>query len=202
MDFDLPDTAIAVRDGVAAVAAKYDHDYWSRCEEEKRYPTEVYTDLAEGGWLGLSVPEEYGGGGQGLLETAIACETLCASGGTAGVLLLRAQPGLRRDHPGPPRHRGAEAGDPARPRERRDPVLLRPDRAGRRLQRDRDQHQRPQGRRRLPDQGPEGLDLQRRARRLDGRGRPAPSRPPRPSRAPPASRCSSSTSRRRSRPAR
>ena len=38
MDFDLPDTAVAVRDGVAAVAAKYDHAYWSRCEEEHRFP--------------------------------------------------------------------------------------------------------------------------------------------------------------------
>ena len=75
MDFDLPESALAVRDGVAAVAAKYDHAYWSRCEDEKRYPEEVYRDLADGGWLGLSVPEEFGGGGQGLLETAIACET-------------------------------------------------------------------------------------------------------------------------------
>ena len=94
MDFDLPDTALAVRDGVAAVAAKYDHDYWSRCEDEKRYPIEIYRDLAEGGWLGLSVPEEYGGGGQGLLETAIACETLCASGGTAGSFFYVLNPGF------------------------------------------------------------------------------------------------------------
>jgi acyl-CoA dehydrogenase len=94
MDFDLPDTAQAVRDGVAAVAAKYDHAYWSRCEDEKRYPTELYRDLAEGGWLGLSVPEEYGGGGQGLLETAIACETLCASGGTAGAFIYVLNPGF------------------------------------------------------------------------------------------------------------
>ncbi|MCW2846336.1 MAG: acyl-CoA dehydrogenase [Marmoricola sp.] len=94
MDFDLPDTAIAVRDGVAAVAAKYDHAYWSRCEDEKRYPEELYADLADGGWLGLSVPEEYGGGGQGLLETAIACETLCASGGTAGSFIYVLNPGF------------------------------------------------------------------------------------------------------------
>jgi acyl-CoA dehydrogenase len=94
MDFDLPDTALAVRDGVAAVAAKYDHAYWSRCEEEKRYPTEIYRDLADGGWLGLSVPEQYGGGGQGLLETAIACETLCASGGTAGSFFYVLNPGF------------------------------------------------------------------------------------------------------------
>jgi len=94
MDFDLPDTALAVRDGVAAVAAKYDRAYWSRCEDEKRYPTEVYRDLADGGWLGLSVPEEYGGGGQGLLETALACETLCASGGTAGSFFYVLNPGF------------------------------------------------------------------------------------------------------------
>jgi acyl-CoA dehydrogenase len=94
MDFDLPESAVAVRDGVAAVAAKYDHAYWSRCEDEKRFPTELYDDLATGGWLGLSVPEEYGGGGQGLLETAIACEALCASGGTAGSFIYVLNPGF------------------------------------------------------------------------------------------------------------
>ena len=94
MDFDLPESAVAVRDGVATVAAKYDHAYWSRCEDEKRYPTELYRDLADGGWLGLSVPEEYGGGGQGLLETAIACEALCASGGTAGAFIYVLNPGF------------------------------------------------------------------------------------------------------------
>lgn len=94
MDFELPDTAIAVRDGVAAVAAKYDHDYWSRCEEEHRFPQEVYDDLAAGGWLGLAVPEEYGGGGQGILELAVANETLCASGGTAGTFFYVTTPGF------------------------------------------------------------------------------------------------------------
>jgi acyl-CoA dehydrogenase len=94
MDFELPDTALAVRDGVAAVAAKYDHAYWSRCEEEHRFPQEAYDDLAAGGWLGLAVPEEYGGGGQGMLELAIANETLCASGGTAGTFFYVTTPGF------------------------------------------------------------------------------------------------------------
>lgn len=94
MDFDLPESALAVRDGVAAVAAKYDHAYWSRCEEEHRFPHEAYEDLAAGGWLGLAVPEEYGGGGQGLLELAIANETLCASGGTAGSFFYVTTPGF------------------------------------------------------------------------------------------------------------
>lgn len=94
MDFELPDTAVAVRDGVAAVAAKYDHAYWSRCEEEHRFPQEAYDDLAAGGWFGLAVPEEYGGGGQGMLELAIANETLCASGGTAGSFFYVTTPGF------------------------------------------------------------------------------------------------------------
>ena len=94
MDFELPDTALAVRDGVAAVAAKYDNAYWSRCEEDHRFPQEAYDDLAAGGWFGLAVPEEYGGGGQGMLELAVANETLCASGGTAGSFFYVTTPGF------------------------------------------------------------------------------------------------------------
>ncbi len=94
MDFDLPESALAVRDGVRAVAAKYDHAYWSRCEEEHRFPAEIYQDLCDGGWIGLSIPEEYGGGGQGLLELVVANETLCASGGTAGGFLYVLNPGF------------------------------------------------------------------------------------------------------------
>jgi acyl-CoA dehydrogenase len=58
--------------------------YWERCEAEKRWPEEVWEDLAKGGWLGLAVPEEYGGAGQGLLELAVATETLSASGSAGG----------------------------------------------------------------------------------------------------------------------
>lgn len=94
MDFDLPESALAVQEGVAAVAAKYDHAYWSRCEEEHRFPREVFDDLGAGGWFGLCVPEEYGGGGQGLLELAVANMTLCASGGVAGTFFYVTTPGF------------------------------------------------------------------------------------------------------------
>jgi len=94
MDFNLPETALAVQDGVRAVAAKYDHAYWSECEESHRFPIEVFTDLGKGGWFGLNIPEEYGGGGQGLLEVAVANETLCASGGGAGSFFYVTTPGF------------------------------------------------------------------------------------------------------------
>ena len=140
MDFDLPETALAVRDGVAAVAAKYDHAYWSRCEEEHRFPQEAYDDLAAGGWFGLAVPEEYGGGGQGLLELAVANETLCASGGTAGSFFYITTPGFGGMTITRHGTDGAEAADPARPRHRRAAVLPRAHRARRRQQRPRDHH--------------------------------------------------------------
>ncbi|MER6945162.1 acyl-CoA dehydrogenase family protein [Nonomuraea sp. NPDC000554] len=84
MDFTLPDSALAVRRGIADICSRYDLGYWQRCESEKRWPEEVWAELAKGGWLGLAVPEEHGGGGQGLLELAVATETLAASGAAGG----------------------------------------------------------------------------------------------------------------------
>ncbi|MFC4587776.1 acyl-CoA dehydrogenase family protein [Sphaerisporangium corydalis] len=84
MDFTLPESALDVRRGIGDICSRYDMDYWQRCESEKRWPEEVWAELAKGGWLGLAVPEEYGGGGQGLLELAVATETLSASGSAGG----------------------------------------------------------------------------------------------------------------------
>ncbi|MEU4578555.1 acyl-CoA dehydrogenase family protein [Nonomuraea sp. ATR24] len=84
MDFTLPESALAVRSGVAAICSRYDLDYWQRCESDKRWPQEVWDELAKGGWLGLAVPERFGGGGQGLLELAVATETIAASGAAGG----------------------------------------------------------------------------------------------------------------------
>ncbi|MEO3868138.1 acyl-CoA dehydrogenase family protein [Nonomuraea sp. B12E4] len=84
MDFSLPESALAVQRGISDVCSRYDLAYWQRCETGKRWPEEVWEELAEGGWLGLAVPEEHGGGGQGLLELAVATETLAASGAAGG----------------------------------------------------------------------------------------------------------------------
>ncbi|MFC4913802.1 acyl-CoA dehydrogenase family protein [Actinomadura gamaensis] len=83
MDFDLPESAAAVREGVQAIAREYDQAYWDRCDAEKRWPEEVWRDLVAGGWHSLAIPEEYGGAGQGLLELAVALESL-AEGGAGG----------------------------------------------------------------------------------------------------------------------
>ncbi|GAA2595297.1 acyl-CoA dehydrogenase family protein [Actinomadura fulvescens] len=90
MDFNLPESAIAVQEGVRAIAGKYDQAYWDRCDAEKRWPEEVWRELVQGGWHSLAVPEEYGGAGQGLLELAVALESLAAggAGGAASFMYL------------------------------------------------------------------------------------------------------------------
>jgi acyl-CoA dehydrogenase len=90
MDFDLPESAAAVREGVLALARRYDQDYWNRCDAEGRWPEEVWADLVKGGWTSLAIPAEYGGGGQGLLELVAALEALAegGAGGAASFLYL------------------------------------------------------------------------------------------------------------------
>ena len=88
MDFTLPESALAVRDGVGKLASAFDLEYWTRCDLDKRWPEEVWEELAAGGWLGLAIPEEFGGGGAGLLDLAVAAETLAASGAGSAASFL------------------------------------------------------------------------------------------------------------------
>jgi acyl-CoA dehydrogenase len=88
VDFSLPETALAVREGVGKLAAGFDLEYWSRCDRDQRWPEEAWAELGAGGWLGLAVPEEFGGGGTGLLDLAVATETLAASGAGSAASFL------------------------------------------------------------------------------------------------------------------
>ncbi|MFQ5516653.1 MAG: acyl-CoA dehydrogenase family protein [Acidimicrobiia bacterium] len=88
MDFELSESALAVQEGVRAIASSFDLDYWATCDRETRFPEELWGELASGGWLGLAVPEEYGGAGQGLLEMAVAVMELAGSGGGVAASFL------------------------------------------------------------------------------------------------------------------
>jgi acyl-CoA dehydrogenase len=74
------DDLALIRDAVARVCSKFDDAYWAACDEEHRFPAEFYTAMAEGGWIGIAIPEEYGGGGRGIAEAAAVLETVAASG--------------------------------------------------------------------------------------------------------------------------
>ena len=75
-----PDDEALIRATVAAVCTKFDDDYWAACEHDHRFPIEFYDAMAAGGWVGIAIPEEYGGGGRGVSEAAVVLEEVAASG--------------------------------------------------------------------------------------------------------------------------
>ena len=80
MDFDLTEDQEAIRGAVRTLAAKFGDDYWLACDTDHRFPWEFYKAFADAGWLGIAIPEEYGGGGLGISEAALLLEEVAASG--------------------------------------------------------------------------------------------------------------------------
>ena len=80
MDFELTDDQLTIRDAVAELAAKFDDQYWAEKDATHEFPTDFYNAFAEGGWLGITTPEEYGGHGYGITEASILLEQVSASG--------------------------------------------------------------------------------------------------------------------------
>jgi acyl-CoA dehydrogenase len=74
-----PDQA-AIRDGVEAVCKRFGDDYWASCDREERFPHEFHHAMATDGWLGITMPEEYGGAGLGVTEAAIVMRTVAQHG--------------------------------------------------------------------------------------------------------------------------
>jgi len=78
---DTPDRA-AIRDAVRALCDRFDDDYWSERDQTGTFPVEFHKAFADAGWLGIAMPEEYGGAGLGVTEAAILMQTVANSGGT------------------------------------------------------------------------------------------------------------------------
>src|SRR6478609_6155243 len=81
VDVRLSDEQQAIEDGVAKVCAQFGDDYWMACDSEARFPEEFYRAMAEGGWLGITMPEALGGGGLGVTEAAIMMHAVTKAGG-------------------------------------------------------------------------------------------------------------------------
>lgn len=80
MDFSTSDEHEDIRDAVRQVCRGFGNDYWRSCDEEHRFPWDFYEAMAKGGWVGVCIPEEYGGGGRGITEASIVLEEVAASG--------------------------------------------------------------------------------------------------------------------------
>jgi acyl-CoA dehydrogenase len=73
---------VAIRDAVRALCDRFGDDYWSERDQTATFPFEFHKAFADAGWLGIAMPEAYGGAGLGVTEAAIMMQTVANSGGT------------------------------------------------------------------------------------------------------------------------
>jgi len=71
----------AIAEGVAAVTRGFGDDYWLARDRDGIFPDDFVRALADAGWLGITMPEAYGGAGLGVGEAAVMMMTIAASGG-------------------------------------------------------------------------------------------------------------------------
>lgn len=81
MDFLFSEEQQEIRRHIQSLCAKFPDEYWRERDESGEFPWEFYKAIAEGGWLGLTIPKEYGGSGMGITEAALLMQTVAASGG-------------------------------------------------------------------------------------------------------------------------
>jgi acyl-CoA dehydrogenase len=89
MDFAFSDDQIALRSAIEKLCAGFDAEYWLRKDADGGFPTDFHQAFARDGWLGIAMPEQYGGAGLGITEAALMMHTVAASGaGMSGASAL------------------------------------------------------------------------------------------------------------------
>ena len=89
MDFSLSAEQEAIRDAVGKICARFGDDYWLAKDRDGGFPEEFFRAFADDGWLGVCIPQEYGGAGLGVTEAALMMQTIAESGaGLSGASAL------------------------------------------------------------------------------------------------------------------
>src|SRR5690606_34454630 len=69
-----------IRDAILKICARLGDEYWLEKDRHGGFPTELHAALAADGWLGIAMPEAYGGAGLGITEAAIMMQAVAESG--------------------------------------------------------------------------------------------------------------------------
>jgi len=80
LDFDEGDELRALRAAVADLGARYGQEYFLRQARSGGHTDELWAEVGKAGFLGVNIPEEYGGGGGGMVELSLVLEELGAAG--------------------------------------------------------------------------------------------------------------------------
>ena len=80
MDFALTDAQQQIRDQVLRICTRFDDTYWLERDRTATFPDAFFAAMAEGNWLGIAMPEQYGGAGLGITEAAVMMQAVAESG--------------------------------------------------------------------------------------------------------------------------
>jgi acyl-CoA dehydrogenase len=80
MDFAPTENHEAIREAIQKICANFDDAYWLKKDREGGFPHDFHKAMADAGWLGICIPEEFGGSGLGVVEAAIRMRTIAESG--------------------------------------------------------------------------------------------------------------------------
>ncbi|GIT53462.1 MAG: hypothetical protein Ct9H300mP16_06220 [Pseudomonadota bacterium] len=81
MDLELNEQQSAILNSVRSVVNRFDDDYWLQLDRNGEFPHAFYQAMAEGGWLGVAMPEDVGGSDLGIFEAALIMITVADSPG-------------------------------------------------------------------------------------------------------------------------
>ena len=80
MDFAFTPEQERIRDAIAKLCEQFGDDYWLAHDKSGDFPVELHQACARDGWLGIAMPEAYGGAGLGITEAALMMQTIAESG--------------------------------------------------------------------------------------------------------------------------
>jgi acyl-CoA dehydrogenase len=80
MDFSLSPDQERIREAIAKLCARFDAEYWRNRDREGGFPADFHQALARDGWLGIAMPQAYGGAGLGITEAALMMQAIAESG--------------------------------------------------------------------------------------------------------------------------
>ncbi len=80
MNFEYTEDQKSIKDSIEKICQNFDDDYWLQRDTDGIFPHDFYNAMAEGGWIGICIPEAYGGSGLGVTEAAIMASTIAQSG--------------------------------------------------------------------------------------------------------------------------
>ncbi len=78
LDFEKSSEIEEIREAIRRICADFPDEYWREKDDAHEFPWEFYEKMAGGGWIGIAIPESFGGGGRGITEASVILEEIAA----------------------------------------------------------------------------------------------------------------------------